>query len=374
MLKTRLKMLNTKGIEEGEKELSQKIQSRPIAFPFRICYNKDYYCRGICPRAVNDLHKGKREAMKKRKRPAYRPRKSGSGLRSFLVTLLGAAAIALLGAGVWQLLDPVEYQPPLAPLTSSPLGPPEADALDGGSSEGSAPEGGGSDVTSQPPEGSSGGSSQSSGDGGGSSSGDVQVPEGEWLSSSYFDDALFVGDSITEGIKLYDVMNNATVLSSTGVNLDSLYTKDAITLADGSKVPILEASKNYTPGKIYLMMGVNSLLSDEESFRTAYARVVDTLTSQHPDAILYIQSILPVTADYEKRQNAVADNAKIDRYNEILKELAAEKQVYYLNVAEVFKDADGCLPNSASPKDGIHFGSSWYRKWFDYLRSHGVTE
>ena len=137
-------------------------------------------------------------------------------------------------------------------------------------------------------------------------------------------------------------------------------------------MPILEATKHQKPGKIYLMMGVNSLLSDEDSFRASYSRVVDTLVEQHPDAILYIQSILPVTADYEQRSNAVADNAKIDRYNEVLKELAAEKNVYYLNVAEVFKDADGCLPNSASPKDGIHFGSSWYRTWFDYLRTHGA--
>ena len=310
--------------------------------------------------------------MKKRKSPAYRPKKSGSGLRSFLVTLLGSAAIALLGAGVWQLLDPVEYQPPLAPLTSSTVaasasqaesrepeenGEPSSAGESEGSSQGESGEAPAPDSTSVP-----------------EGSGDPQVAEGEWLSSSYFDDALFVGDSITEGIKLYDVMNNATVLSSTGVNLDSLYTKAAITLADGSKVPILEASKSYSPGKIYLMMGVNSLLSDEESFRAAYARVVDTLVSQHPDAVFYIQSILPVTANYEKRQNAVADNAKIDRYNAILKELAAEKQVYYLDVAEAFKDADGCLPDSASPKDGIHFGSSWYRKWFDYLRTHGVEE
>ncbi len=310
--------------------------------------------------------------MKKRKSPAYRPKKSGSGLRSFLVTLLGSAAIALLGAGVWQLLDPVEYQPPLEPLTSSPLAASGASSL---GSEGSAPEepppaDGSSEESAQPP--AEGDSSQDPGSG--DAAQDPQVAEGEWLASSYFDDALFVGDSITEGIKLYDVMNNATVLSSTGVNLDSLYTKAAITLVDGSKVPILEASKSYSPGKIYLMMGVNSLLSDEESFRAAYARVVDTLVSQHPDAVFYIQSILPVTANYEKRQNAVADNAKIDRYNAILKELAAEKQVYYLDVAEAFKDADGCLPDSDSPKDGIHFGSSWYRKWFDYLRTHGVEE
>ncbi len=313
----------------------------------------------------------KGESMKKQRSPAYRPKRRGSsGLRSFFVTLLGSAAIAVLGAGVWQLLDPVEYQPPLAPLTSSTAATLAASqGADGEPSGGSQAEDPGSPASGasgeQEPAGSTGESSQPSGD--------PEVAEGEWLSSSYFDDALFVGDSITEGIKLYDVMNNATVLASTGVNLDSLYTKDAVTLADGSKVPILEASKNYSPGKIYLMMGVNSLLSDEETFRTAYARVVDTLVSQHPDALLYIQSILPVTADYEKRQNAVADNAKIDRYNAILKELAAEKGVLYLNVAEEFKDADGCLPNSASPKDGIHFGSSWYRKWFDYLRTHGAS-
>ncbi len=200
------------------------------------------------------------------------------------------------------------------------------------------------------------------------------MEEGAWLASEYFDDALFVGDSITEGIKLYDVMNNATVLSDVGVNLNNLYTKEVIETADGRKIPIMEASANYNPGKIYLLMGINSIADDEESFRAAYGRVVDTLITQHPDAIVYIQSILPVTAAYEARPNAVADNAKIDRYNAIIKELAAEKGVYYLNVAEIFKDADGCLYASASPKDGIHFGSAWYRKWFDYLRTHGVEE
>ena len=311
--------------------------------------------------------------MKKRKSPVFHSRKRGTALRSFFVTLLGSAAIAVLGAGIWQLLDPVEYQPPLAPLTASALAASKSDQPDQ-TDQTDPPE----EKDTPPPDSSSGSQDPaSSGDPpedgeDDQKSSDPQVAEGEWLASEYFDDALFVGDSITEGIKLYDVMSNVTVLASTGVNLDSLYTKNAVTLEDGSKVPILEATKHQKPGKIYLMMGVNSLLSDEDSFRASYSRVVDTLVEQHPDAILYIQSILPVTADYEQLSNAVADNAKIDRYNEVLKELAAEKNVYYLNVAEVFKDADGCLPNSASPKDGIHFGSSWYRTWFDYLRTHGA--
>ena len=31
------------------------------------------------------------------------------------------------------------------------------------------------------------------------------------VSDEYFDDVAFVGDSITEGIKLYEIMNNSTV-------------------------------------------------------------------------------------------------------------------------------------------------------------------
>ena len=290
--------------------------------------------------------------MRKEKSPVYGRRKRGSGLRSFFVVLLGSAAIALAGAGVWQLLDPVDYQPPLEPLTSR--------AMEESSSQ---PE-------EQPPEESSP-ASQPEEEAESAASG-PEVQEGEWLASEYFDDALFVGDSITEGIRLYDVMSNVTVLADTGVNLDSLFTKDVVELSDGSVVPIMEASRYYDPGKIYLLMGINSMLYDEDTFRAAYARVVDTLMEQHPDATLYIQSILPVTAAYEQGANAVADNAKIDRYNEILKGLAEEKGVYYLNVAEVFKDENGCLPDEASPHDGIHFGSSWYRKWFDYLRTHGA--
>ena len=91
--------------------------------------------------------------MKKQRNPAYQPkRRRNSGLRSFFVTLLGSAAIAVLGALVWQLLDPVEYQPPLAPLTSStvasaasqsektPDAPPEEASSGEGSSQEDPPE------------------------------------------------------------------------------------------------------------------------------------------------------------------------------------------------------------------------------------------
>ena len=274
-----------------------------------------------------------------------RRKKFGSNLVP-LFSLTALVVLLSLGlAGVWQLLDPIDYIPP---AVSSSVPVPETSQTPQSSS---VPE----EPSSQP------------------LSSDVEVAQGEWVASSYFDDAMFVGDSITEGIKLYEVMSNTTVLSHTGINLDSIFTKEVIAAADGSKKTIVEASKDYDPAKIYVLMGINSVLSGEDAFVKSYERLIDELMAQHPDATLYIQSILPVTAEYEKRKNAVTDNATIDSFNKRLKELAEQKGVYYLNVAEIFKDETGALHAQASPKDGIHFGANWYRKWFDYLRTHAVS-
>lgn len=265
-------------------------------------------------------------------------KKPGSDILPILTLTLLAVVLSLGLAGIWQLLDPIDYISPVDSSISSSTSITESPSSQ---SEQNMP------LVSGP-----------------------EVPQGDWVPSAYFNDAMFVGDSITDGIKLYEVMSNATILANTGINLDSIFTK-VVNTPFGQKT-LIEAAKDFKPGKIYLLMGINSMLSGEDAFVAAYERLVNELRTQHPNAIFYIQSILPVTAAYEARSSAVTDNSTIDAYNIRLKALAAEKGVYYLNVAQVFKDETGALHANASPRDGIHFGATWYRKWFDYLRTHAV--
>ena len=200
---------------------------------------------------------------------------------------------------------------------------------------------------------------------------DSTVPQGEKVAESYFSGALFIGDSITEGIKLYDVMSNAVVLSHTGINLDNIMTKKVIPLSDGSSITIPEASSYYHPRRIYVLMGANSMFSELNPFVRAYRRLIQDLKQRHPGATIYVQSILPVTAGYEQRRPEFA-NAKIDQYNIAVRQMALEEGVEYLNVAEAFKDSRGKLPDSAS-NDGMHFGKRLYNLWFEYLETHAVA-
>ena len=198
---------------------------------------------------------------------------------------------------------------------------------------------------------------------------EIVVPESDRVLNNYFDDAVFIGDSLTEGIKLYDIMSNATVLSHTGLGLDNIYTKEVVEQADGTKISVIDALElEENVGKIYILMGPNSIGYNKETFISKYGLIVDTVKQLHPDAIIYVQSMLPVT----KSNNYKLDNAVIDEYNLALIDMAEEKEVFYLDVNSALKGPDGALPTEASPADGMHFNATYYQKWFDYLKTHTV--
>lgn len=199
-----------------------------------------------------------------------------------------------------------------------------------------------------------------------------QVEESAPVTDEYFSGALFVGDSLTTGISLYHVMDNAQVIASTGLNPNTILSKPIIRDAQGTLHTVLEAMSGSKPDKIYVELGVNGLAwISLEDFTARYEELIDAIRSQHPDALLYVQSILPVTREKSLGENGIYSNEKIDAYNTALMNLCEEKGVAYLNLAEAFKESDGALAPGASP-DGIHFGADYYERWMNYLKTHTV--
>lgn len=198
------------------------------------------------------------------------------------------------------------------------------------------------------------------------------VPEQSRVTSSYFDDAAFIGDSISTGIKLYDVMSNAEVFASVGTSLENIGTKQAIK-DNGEQITILEALRRSECKKIYIMLGANSLGGGIDRAVETYSSLLDTILSQNPGTVIYIQSALPINeAIFAKSYNSGVTNAKIDEFNARLCALAVEKGLYYLDVASVFKDDTGSMPAEYTP-DGLHINSAQYITWFDYLKTHAVS-
>ena len=200
------------------------------------------------------------------------------------------------------------------------------------------------------------------------------VPELERVTSKYFDDAIMVGDSITEGIQLYSVMKNATVISHTGINVSTISTK-AVIQSGKNKITIPEAIALHPEAKkIYILVGANGISwMSVETFIEEYGKFIDIVKSTLPNAIIYVQSIFPINEQlFKKNYSQDLTNKEIDEYNAAILELAKEKKVYYLDVAQDLKDANGALSSEATT-DGMHIGSSYYEKWFNYLKRHAIT-
>lgn len=184
---------------------------------------------------------------------------------------------------------------------------------------------------------------------------------------SYFDDAIFIGDSLTYGLSAYEILDSNLVLADIGINPNTILTSACI-VQDGQELTIREALQGRSPAKIYLMLGANGVgFLSQEDFIAGYSEFVDALQQDHPDTTIYLQSILPVTA--EKSSDTRYANDKIMRYNDAILALASEKGVYYLDVSEAFRDETGAMPASLSG-DGMHIGPNSYRVWLDYLLCH----
>lgn len=196
------------------------------------------------------------------------------------------------------------------------------------------------------------------------------VEESEPVEDTYFDDVLFLGDSRTEGFHLYSGLKTGSYLYATGATVESVFTKSVNT--PKGKMPMLDALAQMDCGKIYVMLGVNELgWNGTDIFRNQTAKMIERIRTDHPDAALVIQSILPVSAKQDAKHSYV-NNQRISAYNQVLQELAEQYELPYLNVAEAVSDENGYLRADWN-FDGVHLNKAGCQAWLNYLRTHPVT-
>lgn len=189
------------------------------------------------------------------------------------------------------------------------------------------------------------------------------------VDSSYFSDALFIGDSRTEGFFLYTGLTGVDAYYSKGLNVESIF-EDKIVKNGKKKQTVIEALQEKQYAKIYIMFGVNELgWAFDYLFEEKYAELVDAITESQPQAVVYVQNILPISAA-RSEQDEIYNNDKVNRFNELIKDMCASRpQVIYLDVASSMRDETGALPVGAS-QDGVHCTKEYCIVWLNYLKSN----
>ncbi len=259
------------------------------------------------------------------------------------------------------------YQPGKIPDTAEEGSPAGSAQGDGSGTDPAMPEG--ANPVDTPPEDDSGPLENA---------GEAGLPEMEQktfqtVDETYFQDALFIGDSRTVGLRDYGRFETGpTFYASKGLTIFKLLTAEIVEQeGQRKKITVEEALGQKQFQKIYLMVGINELgTGDAEKFGQAYREVVERIRELQPDAIIYIQSILKVTQERSEQGDYINNEGVIAR-NEAIQTIADGKTIFYLDVNEAVCDESGCL-NPEYSGDGVHITAKYIYLWKDYLMSHAI--
>ncbi len=191
---------------------------------------------------------------------------------------------------------------------------------------------------------------------------------------AFFDTAVYLGDSRTEGLQLFSGLKHGDFYWARGMTVFKADSEDyRVFEIEGQSYNMLEvlALKQYD--NVYIMLGVNELGYPAESYEEGLGELLDKVLELQPNAVVYLQ-LMPPLNDGLCRANRLADyinNAKLSSFNEAIVRLAAEKRVVLLDTAQAYAGADGQLPAELA-SDGCHFAYSAYARWADYLRCHVI--
>lgn len=191
------------------------------------------------------------------------------------------------------------------------------------------------------------------------------------VDAAYFTDAVFIGDSRTQGLQLYSGLTTARYLCAKGATVASIYDDSKVKTASGT-VPVMTALRQLSFSRVYIMLGVNELgWVYPKTFTDQYAKVVKDIRAIEPNAKIVLQSILPVSAAQEARHGYI-NNERIADYNARIQKLAADNSCIYLNVAESVTASDGCLAGSLTG-DGLHLNRAGCKRWLQYLEANPLS-
>ena len=174
----------------------------------------------------------------------------------------------------------------------------------------------------------------------------------EQSASEKFTDCLVMGDSITQGLYEYGVLDQANVQADRGAG---------VSVGDNEKLADhIARAKEMKPSVLFLSYGMNDVGAqngDADGFIKAYRPLIRDLKKSLPDTKIYVNSILPA-AQTAIDQNSVY--AEIPKFNQKLKKLCEKEKVTFIDNTDLVKQ-------EYYAGDGIHMSTGYYKEWVNHM-------
>jgi lysophospholipase L1-like esterase len=177
---------------------------------------------------------------------------------------------------------------------------------------------------------------------------------------------IFLGNSITEMGNWKQLLNDSAAINR-GISGDITF----------GVLKRLDDIIRRQPSKLFLLIGINDIGKDIPDAMIAdnIRKMVMRLQEGSPSTKIYVESIMPVKPDaynfpqhYNKQEHIIAANM-------LIKKVASELNVPYINIHDLFMDNKGRL-DAKYTADGLHLTATGggYQKWIAYLKKLGFLK
>ena len=205
------------------------------------------------------------------------------------------------------------------------------------------------------------------------------VISGETVDASWFDDAVFVGDSVTLKLSYYadyGSLGNADFLCAGSLGYNNAqwgydHPDNVHPVYNGIKYTVEDGVAMLQPKKIFVMLGMNDIgLYGVDGAVEGMKSLTAKIQQRCPDAVIYVQSVTPMLS---YKQLSDLNNTTIDAFDQAIQPICQERGYIYLDVASAVNDGYGNLMEaycSDATAMGLHFSDAGCEAWVNYLKSH----
>ena len=205
------------------------------------------------------------------------------------------------------------------------------------------------------------------------------------VSEGFFDNTIFVGDSITLGLQNYtmnernngnECLGKAEFLCSGSLSFyNSMWDKDdpnnVHPYFNGTQYTVVEGVAALQPERLFIKLGTNDLgMSGVDGTMEDAKKLFDLILDAKPDVLIYIEAVTPIL---ESGEVGSLNNENIRLLNTKLKELCDEKGWRFIDLYTPLADENGYLIREycGDPDGmGIHIMGDGYKIWVDTIEQN----
>ena len=120
------------------------------------------------------------------------------------------------------------------------------------------------------------------------------------------------------------------------------------------------------------MIGINDVSHNltADSIAGLIRLTVDRIQRESPQTKLHLQSLLPINESFGRYKLLTGKTDLVPQINTLLKELAAEKQIDFIDLFPLFTEQGTNMLRRELTTDGLHLNEQGYKIWAKALKKH----